>query len=148
MEEMTWPDINQAIDSGYTTVVFAVGSTEQHGPHLPEMTDARIGDEVGERVARKPGHALLARTIDVGVSDHHLSFAGTISLKPETLSLVLRDYVDSLVGHGFKRIVVVPTQGAASALLEDQVPDGVSVDDEPGHAVLFVPLEDDHRDDR
>jgi len=84
MEELPWPEIKQAIDSGYTTAVFAVGSTEQHGPHLPEMTEARIGDDVGERVARKLGHALQAKTIDVGVSDHHLMFAGTISLKPES----------------------------------------------------------------
>jgi len=49
MEEMTWPEIRRAIDSGFTTAVFAVGSTEQHGPHLPTMTDARIGDAVAER---------------------------------------------------------------------------------------------------
>ena len=121
MEEMPWPDIKQAIDSGYTTAVFAVGSTEQHGPHLPEMTDARIGDEVGERVARKLGHALQARTIDVGVSGHHLSFAGTISLKPETLSLVLQDYVDSLAGHGFRRIVIVPTHGGNFATVQQAI---------------------------
>jgi metal-dependent hydrolase (beta-lactamase superfamily II)/creatinine amidohydrolase/Fe(II)-dependent formamide hydrolase-like protein len=121
MEEMPWPEIKRAIDSGYTTAVFAVGSTEQHGPHLPEMTDARIGDDVGERVARKLGRALQARTIDVGVSDHHLMFAGTISLKPETLSLVLRDYVDSLVRHGFKRIVIVPTHGGNFATVEQAI---------------------------
>src|SRR5512136_1997153 len=111
MEEMTWPEIKQAIESGYTTAVFAVGSTEQHGPHLPEMTDARIGEDVGERIARKLGNALQARTIDVGISEHHLAFAGTISLKPETLALVLRDTIASLAHHGFTRIVVVPSHG-------------------------------------
>lgn len=111
MEEMNWPDIRQAIDSGFTTAVFAVGSTEQHGPHLPTMTDARIGDVLAERVARKLGHALQARTIDVGLSEHHLPFAGTISLKPETLMLILRDYMDSLTRHGFTRIVIIPSHG-------------------------------------
>jgi creatinine amidohydrolase len=121
MEEMTWPEIKRAIESGYTTAVFAVGSTEQHGPHLPEMTDARIGEDVGERVARKIGHALQARTIDVGVSEHHLAFAGTISLKPETLALVLRDYVDSLARHGFTRIVIVPTHGGNFATVRQAI---------------------------
>lgn len=111
MEEMTWPEIKEAIESGFTTAVFAVGSTEQHGPHLPTMTDARIGDALAERFARKLGHALQARTIDVGLSEHHLAFAGTISLKPETLSLVLRDYVDSLARHGFRRIIILPSHG-------------------------------------
>jgi creatinine amidohydrolase/Fe(II)-dependent formamide hydrolase-like protein len=54
MEEMTWPGIKAAIESGYTTVVVGIGSTEQHGPHLPTMTDARIGDDLAERVA--PGY--------------------------------------------------------------------------------------------
>ena len=111
MEEMTWPDIRAAIDSGCATAVVGVGSTEQHGPHLPTMTDARIADDLAERVARKLGRALQARTIDVGMSDHHLAFAGTISLKAETLRLILRDYVDSLARHGFTRIVFIPSHG-------------------------------------
>ena len=111
MEEMTWPDVKAAIESGYVTVVVGVGSTEQHGPHLPTMTDARIGDDVAERVARKIGHALHARTIDVGMSGHHLAFAGTISCKAETLMMILRDYVDSLARHGFRRIVFLPSHG-------------------------------------
>jgi creatinine amidohydrolase len=121
MEEMTWPDIKRAIESGFTTAVFAVGSTEQHGPHLPTMTDARIGDDLAERVARKLGHALQARTIDIGISEHHLAFAGTISLKPETLSLILRDYIDSLVRHGFKRIVIIPSHGGNFATVRQAI---------------------------
>jgi creatinine amidohydrolase len=111
MEEMTWPAIRAAIEGGCTTAVVAVGATEQHGPHLPTMTDARIGDAVAELVAQKLGDALVARTVDVGVSEHHLAFGGTISLKAETLKLVLRDYAASLVRCGFTRIVFVPTHG-------------------------------------
>jgi creatinine amidohydrolase len=121
MEEMTWPEIRRAIDSGFTTAVFAVGSTEQHGPHLPTMTDARIGDDVAGRVARKLGHALQARTINVGQSEHHLAFAGTISLKAETLALILRDYVASLVHHGFKRIIVIPSHGGNFATVRQAI---------------------------
>jgi creatinine amidohydrolase len=111
MEEMTWPAIRAAIEGGCATAVVAVGATEQHGPHLPTMTDARIGDAVAELVARRLGDALVARTIAVGVSEHHLAFGGTISLKPETLKLILRDYADSLARCGFSRIVFVPTHG-------------------------------------
>ena len=121
MEEMTWPEIRRAIDSGFTTAVFAVGSTEQHGPHLPTMTDARIGDDVAGRVGRKLGHALQARTIDVGQSEHHLAFAGTISLKAETLALILRDYVASLAHHGFKRIIIIPSHGGNFATVRQAI---------------------------
>jgi creatinine amidohydrolase len=121
MEEMTWPEIKQAITSGFTTAVFAVGSTEQHGPHLPTMSDARIGDNLAERVARKLGQALQARTIDVGLSEHHLAFAGTISLKAETLFHIIRDYVDSLVYHGFTRIIIIPSHGGNFATVRQAI---------------------------
>jgi creatinine amidohydrolase/Fe(II)-dependent formamide hydrolase-like protein len=47
----------------HKTAVIEVGSTEQHGPHLPTMTDARIGDEVAHRVALILGHALQAKYV-------------------------------------------------------------------------------------
>ena len=111
MAEMTWPDIKSAIEQGYTTVVVAVGSTEQHGPHLPTMTDTRIGDELAHRVAMKLGHTLQAITITVGCSKHHLSFPGTISLRDETLRMIILDYIDSLIRGGFNRIVFLPLHG-------------------------------------
>ncbi len=111
MEEMAAPDINKAIAHGFTSVVVGVGATEQHGPHLPTMTDARIGDEVARRFALKLGHTLQARTIPVGISDHHLAFGGTISLKPETLKMMILDYVDSLSRCGFQRIIFLPSHG-------------------------------------
>jgi creatinine amidohydrolase len=111
MAEMTWPDIKSAIEQGYTTVVVAVGSTEQHGPHLPTMTDTRIGDELAHRVAMKLGYTLQARTIPVGCSSHHLSFPGTISLRDETLRMIILDYIDSLIRGGFNRIVFLPLHG-------------------------------------
>lgn len=46
MEDMNWPDIKEAIEKGFTTVVIGIGSTEQHGPHLPTKTDALIGKAI------------------------------------------------------------------------------------------------------
>ena len=111
MAEMTSPDIKSAIEQGYTTAVVAVGSTEQHGPHLPTMTDTRIGDELAHRVAMKLGHTLQASTITVGCSRHHLAFSGTISLRDETLRMIILDYVESLVRSDFKRIIFLPIHG-------------------------------------
>ena len=111
MEEMTAPDVRAAMAAGFTTAVVAVGSTEQHGPHLPTMTDTRIGDAMAHQVALKLGNALQARTIPVGVSEHHLAFGATVSLKPETLQAIVRDYVDSLVRDGFLRIIFLPSHG-------------------------------------
>ena len=118
MEEMTWPDIKSALEQGYTTVVVAAGSTEQHGPHLPTMTDTRIGDELAHRVAVKLGHTLQARTISVGCSSHHFGFPGTISLRGETLRMIVLDYAESLVRSGFKRIVFIPMHGGNFPIIQ------------------------------
>lgn len=123
MEEMNWPDVRAALAAGYTTAVVAVGSTEQHGPHLPTMTDTRIGDAVAHRVALKLGNALQARTIPVGVSDHHLAFGATLSLKPETLKLIVRDYVNSLVQDDFRRVIFLPSHGGNFAPVAQAIED-------------------------
>ncbi len=121
MEEMTWPEIRAAVERGFTTVVVGVGSTEQHGPHLPTMTDARIGDELAYRVARRLGLTLQARTIPFGVSEHHLAFGGTISLDCHTLKAILGDYIESLAACGFTRIVLLPSHGGNFATVQEVI---------------------------
>jgi creatinine amidohydrolase len=64
ISEMSWVDVQKALDRGFRTVVFGVGSSERHGPHLPTCTDSLIGDDLANRVARKLGNA-LARAISV-----------------------------------------------------------------------------------
>jgi creatinine amidohydrolase len=121
MEDMNWQDIRKAIDSGYTTVVVAVGSIEQHGPHLPTKTDTLIGDMLALRFAMEWGKALQARTIPVGCSEHHLAFPGTISLKAPTLKAVIADYTESLAKQGFKTIIYLPSHGGNFAAVKEAV---------------------------
>ena len=111
MSEMTRVDIQKALDRGFSTVIFAVGSNEQHGPHLPTFTDTLLGDAWANRVALKLGKTLQAPTINVGCSDHHMVFPGAISLKPDTLKSLIRDYCVSLAKQGFKNIVILPFHG-------------------------------------
>lgn len=98
MERMTSPEI-------------AAGAIEQHGPHLPLFVDAEHGDRLAIEIARRLGDALVAPTIRVGCSSHHLAFAGTVSLARDTFLAICRDYCVSLAHHGFRRICIVPTHG-------------------------------------
>jgi creatinine amidohydrolase len=111
MSEMTRVDIQKALDRGFSTVIFAVGSNEQHGPHLPTSTDSLIGDAWANKVAVKLGKTLQAPTINVGCSDQHMAFPGAISLRPETLKNLIHDYCVSLAKQGFKNIVILPSHG-------------------------------------
>ena len=111
MEDMNWVDIEKAIKNGFKTVVIGVGSTEQHGPHLPTKTDALIADVLVGLIVENLENALQAQTIRVGCSDHHLPFSGTISLKKPTLKAIIHDYVESLQRHGFENIIFIPSHG-------------------------------------
>lgn len=111
LDEMTWPEVRAAIDAGARTIVAAAGSMEQHGPHLPLQTDTLLGTFLVDAiVARLPG-AFMGPTIPFGVSEHHMPFAGTITLPKETFKEVVRQYVASLAAHGFEHVVVIPSHG-------------------------------------
>jgi len=133
ISEMSWVDIQEALDNGFSTVVFGVGSNEQHGPHLPTSTDSLIAEALVYKVAEKLGNALQAPTINVGCSEHHMVFPGTISLKPETLKGLIRDYCVSLAKHGFKNIIILPSHGGNFATVREVVdelnqnPEGANV---------------------
>src|SRR5215471_4768793 len=61
--ELTWPEIRDAIAAGYDTILVAAGSTEQHGPHLPEMTDTLIGTYLVRAIVARLPNALQGPTI-------------------------------------------------------------------------------------
>jgi len=136
MNRMNWPDIKTAIENGYATVVLAIGSTEQHGPHLPTMTDTRIGDELARRVALKLGHTLQANSISIGCSSHHFGFPGTISLRGETLKMVILDYIDSLVRSRFRRIILVPTHGGNFSTVQEALKEARNT--HPGTEIIGI----------
>jgi creatinine amidohydrolase len=107
---LTWPELRREIDAGRDTIVLAFGAVEQHGHHLPFGTDSILGDELGRAVAERLD-AVLAPTVRVGCSRHHLAFPGTMSISEETFEGVVGDIVRGWARHGFKRIVLLPTHG-------------------------------------
>ena len=117
LEEMTWPEVEGLLAAGFTSVVIAAGAVEQHGPHLPLLVDAARGDRLAVEVARRLGNTLVAPTIRVGCSEHHMGFPGTISLRGSTLKAICLDYTASLARHGFRTICFVPSHGGNFAPL-------------------------------
>jgi len=120
--EMTWPEVKEALAETDMAMV-SVSSTEQHGPHLPVKTDAVVGYEVCKRAAarlyRETGiRVLIAPPLHIGMSLHHMSFPGTIALKPETLKNVITEVCWCLSEHGFKKIVVVNSHGGNRTVLD------------------------------
>ena len=86
-------------------VVLPVASIEQHGPHLPVMTDTRLGAEVAHRAARIVQAArpiVVAPVVWAGLSEHHMPFGGTLTLDVATYKAVLKNLTGSMVRLGFK----------------------------------------------
>ena len=95
----TWHEVEDYLRTS-RGIIIPIGSTEQHGPngligtdHLDaEFIAKGVGDEIG---------CLIAPTLTIGMSQHHLDFAGSITLRPSTLIALVGDVVTSLVKHGF-----------------------------------------------
>ncbi len=104
-----WPDLETYFEKESLALV-PVGSTEQHGPHLPEGTDHLIAEALAREASARTGY-LCTPTVNVGVSPHHRQFHGTMWVDPP----VFREYMESLVRnltyHGIDRVVFVNAHG-------------------------------------
>lgn len=90
--------------------VLPVGSFEQHGRHLPLATDALIACAVANVVAERHGLFLLP-PLTIGLSHEHSAFAGTVSIRANTMYAVVRDVVESLEQRGIRRLMLVNGHG-------------------------------------
>ena len=96
----------QATDKDQIVVVVPTGALEQHGRHLPLLTDAILVTEVAERVEKKlSDQVLLVPTLWLGASDHHLDFPGTLSLPNTVYAEMIKHVLQCCVGAGFRRIM-------------------------------------------
>jgi creatinine amidohydrolase len=122
--EHNWTQIPDLTDK---VVVVPLGSLEQHGRHLPLLTDTMSGAEIARRAERELGDAaVFLPMLYLGASDHHLGFPGTVSLHNGTYTRLITDVVESLIGAGFRRIVLLNAHGgnigpASTALYEIQM---------------------------
>lgn len=101
--KLTQPEA-EAILKRSGLVIIPMGSVEQHGPHLPCGTDYLASLVIGQKVAEMVD-GLLIPFCPVGVTPFHMSFAGTLTLQPQTFIAVVEDICASLAQHGAKRVV-------------------------------------------
>jgi creatinine amidohydrolase len=111
LSAMTWRDAKAAFAKARVALV-PIGSTEQHGPHMTLDTDSAIAEAFARKLGDELGDdAILCPTIRLGMSEHHLAFAGTLTLRAPTLLGLITDVVESLAHHGLKRVLLVNGHG-------------------------------------
>lgn len=112
----TWQEV-EAYLTRSTGIILPIGSTEQHGPTGLIGTDAICAEAIAKGVGESTD-ALVAPTIQVGMALHHLAFPGSMSLRPSTMILVIRDYVTSLARMGFRKFFFINGHGGNVATLK------------------------------
>lgn len=105
LEEMSWPQIEEG-QKETKTVILPVGATEEHGPHLPTITDTIEALETARAVARMRD-VFLAPPIHYGVCRSTRGFPGTITVSHDSLRSYVRDVLISLRDSGFESILVL-----------------------------------------
>lgn len=118
LAEMTSADVAAAVAAGATTVIWPLGATEQHGPHLPLATDSLRAEALAGRLAAMLGRrALIAPLLPIGCSDEHSGFAGLIGLDHATLAQVIADAGRRMAGWGIRRLVLLSAHGGNAEAL-------------------------------
>lgn len=112
----TWIEVESYLQHS-TGIILPIGSTEQHGPTGLIGTDAICAAALAQGVGEAT-QAIVAPTINVGMALHHLAFPGSMSLRPSTMILVIRDYVTSLVRAGFTKFFFINGHGGNVATLK------------------------------
>jgi creatinine amidohydrolase len=111
-------------------VILPVASLEQHGPHLPVEVDSMLGETVAARTAAKIDArgqpVVVLPVLWTGLSEHHMSFGGTITLDNAAFAAVVEGVVRSVLRHGFQKIVLLNAHGgnenALRSITDDLTP--------------------------
>src|SRR5579859_4408067 len=112
LNEMTREQIGRVAPA--STVVLPTAATEQHGPHLPILTDCLCCETIALRAAERAAPdapITVAPLLPYGSSHHHLDFPGVMSLTGETFTRALVELCRTLAASGFRRIFLLNGHG-------------------------------------
>ncbi|MGL5067956.1 MAG: creatininase [Sarcina sp.] len=123
MNEMTWLDFSKKKNN--STLILPIGSTEQHGPHLPLSVDSVIAENFAIRLANEID-GIVAPTLSYGYKSQPLSgggplFPGTIDLNGKTLIDITVDILEEFIKDGVKKILLLNAHFENEAFLLEAI---------------------------
>jgi creatinine amidohydrolase len=123
IEDLTWPEVQQAIKGGKTSAIIYAGSTEQNGPHMAIGKHNFIARWVAGAIAIKLGDALVYPTLPFAITGDltqktgHMRFPGSVSLQSSTFRNVIHDIATSAADAGFTNVFLMGDHGGGQAEL-------------------------------
>jgi len=111
----------------YALALLPTGSLEYHGPHNPLGTDSIIISGIAERVAARAGALLFPTVRFTNCPAHTAHFRGTLTIRPEVMTLYFEDILRSILHLGFRKVFVLnghdgnigPARGAVSSVAHE-----------------------------
>lgn len=117
LRTQTWPDAAAQLEATSVALV-PIGSTEQHGPHLPLATDHLIAEALAKTAADRTD-VICTPALRIGVSAHHRQFPGTLWVDPPAFRSFVESFTRNLTYHGIDRVVYVNAHGGNVAPLRE-----------------------------
>jgi creatinine amidohydrolase/Fe(II)-dependent formamide hydrolase-like protein len=130
LEDLTWPQVRERMQSGTNTIIIPTGGTEQNGPHVVIGKHNWIVRYTSGEIAKQLGNALAAPVLayvpegPIAPPSGHMLFPGTVSVREEGFALILEDAARSFKQHGFKHICFIGDHGGnqdAQAKIADKL---------------------------
>ena len=124
LQNLTWPEVRDAVQAGKTTVIIPIGGTEQNGPHMALGKHNARAIEMSVRIARQLGGTLVAPVISyvpegaIEPPTGHMKYPGTLSIPVDAFEKTLEGAARSLKAAGFKDIVFLGDHGGYRASLD------------------------------
>ena len=115
ISSMNWKEVETYLEKD-DRCILPIGSTEQHA-YLSLSTDSILAERIALAAAEPLGIPVFP-VIHYGITPLFMAYPGTVSLKPSTLNLLATDIIDSLVHHGFRRILIVNGHGGNIPLMD------------------------------
>ena len=115
-EYCTWNEIKNYFQEN-DFIIIPTGSCEQHGYHLPLLTDTIVPEHMALKVAKKE-QVLVLPALPFGNSSNHECFPGTIAIEPATYKLFVQDIVQSLLRHGARKFLFINGHSGNTPILQ------------------------------
>ena len=121
MNLMNWQEFQEFVPEKIETVLFPVGSIEPHGV-IPNGTDNLAPEAMAREIAERL-NALIAPTLNYGVTPAMAGYPGAVSISPDAYRFFVKNVVQGLAFQKFKNIIILNGHGGNTSHLQSIIPE-------------------------